>query len=140
MDVIEAGPAYAAVLARLHAVAFPESPWDERSFTALLAQPGMLCLLDERGGFLLLRAVLDEAELLTIGVTTPRQGIGGSLLRQALRAAAWRGVQTIHLEVAVDNTAARALYASLGFAQTGIRKAYYPDGADALTLCLRLEG
>ncbi|GLR66545.1 N-acetyltransferase GCN5 [Acidocella aquatica] len=140
MDVIEAGPAYAAVLARLHAGAFPGDPWDERSFATLLGQPGVVCFVDERGGFLLLRTVLDEAEILTIGVTAPRQGIGGALMRQAIRAAGWQGVRTIHLEVAADNAAARALYASLGFTQTGFRKAYYPDGGDALTLCLKLIG
>jgi ribosomal protein S18 acetylase RimI-like enzyme len=44
------------------------------------------------------------------------------------------------LEVAAENVAARALYAALGFTQTGLRKRYYPDGGDALTLCLRLTG
>lgn len=140
MDVIEAGPAYAAALARLHAAAFPDDPWDERSFAALLGQPGVVCFVDERGGFLLLRVVLDEAEILSVGVTVPRQGVGGALMRQAIRAAGWRGVKRIHLEVAVENAAARALYAALGFMQTGLRKAYYPTGGDALTLCLELAG
>jgi len=100
----------------------------------------MVCFIESRGGFLLLRTVLDEGEIITIGVTAPRQGIGRGLMLQAIGDAARRGIRKIHLEVAQQNTAARALYAALGFAQTGRRKAYYPDGSDALTLCLELEG
>ena len=48
------------------------------------------------------------------------------------------GVKTIHLEVAEDNMAARAFYAAQNFTQTGRRKAYYANGADALTLALDL--
>jgi ribosomal-protein-alanine N-acetyltransferase len=42
------------------------------------------------------------------------------------------------LEVAAQNTAARALYAALGFTETGRRPAYYEDGGDALILALAL--
>jgi ribosomal-protein-alanine N-acetyltransferase len=138
--MIEAGPAYAAALAQMHAVAFPDEPWDEPAFATLLGQLGMVCFIESRGGFLLLRTVLDVGEIITIGVTAPRQGIGRGLMLQAIGDAARRGIRKIHLEVAQQNTAARALYAALGFAQTGRRKAYYPDGSDALTLCLELEG
>lgn len=138
MEIITAGPAYAAVLAQMHALAFPGDLWDQNSFVTLLSQPGMLGCIAPRGGFLLLRVVLDEAEILTIGTTAPRQGIGRALLQAGITEAAQRGVGKIHLEVAAQNTAARALYAGFGFTQAGIRKAYYPDGGDALTLCLDL--
>ncbi len=138
--MIEAGSAYAAALARMHAVAFPCDPWDEQAFATLLGQLGMVCFIDSRGGFVLLRLVLDEGEIITIGVTAPRQGIGRGLMLHALGDAARRGIRKIHLEVAQQNTPARALYAALCFVQTGRRKAYYPDGGDALTLCLELEG
>lgn len=131
-------PAYAPVFAALHAQAFPHEPWDEASFATMLAQPGMLGFLDERGGFLLLRIVLDEAEIITIGVTAPRQGIATALMAQGTAAARAAGVKTIHLEVEEQNAAARALYARLGFILTGRRKAYYANGADALTLALEL--
>ena len=132
-------PAYAPVFAALHAKAFPHEPWDEASFATLLAQPGMHGFLDPRGGFLLLRIVLDEAEIITIGVTAPRQGIATSLMSQGIAAARAAGVAKIHLEVAEDNVAARALYAAQNFAPTGRRKSYYPNGTDALTLALDLR-
>jgi ribosomal-protein-alanine N-acetyltransferase len=42
------------------------------------------------------------------------------------------------LEVAAQNTAARSLYAALGFTEAGRRSAYYEDGGDALLLALKL--
>jgi ribosomal-protein-alanine N-acetyltransferase len=137
--MILAGLAHAPVLAAIHAEAFPEDPWDEASFVTLLSQPGALGLVDERGGFLLLRIVLDEAEILTIGVTARRQGVGVGLMREGLAVAAARGVRVVHLEVAKDNAAARALYARLGFAEVGLRRGYYPNGGDALALRLDIQ-
>ena len=134
--LIEAGIAYAPALAALHAVAFAEDPWDAASFVTLLGQKGVLALIDERGGFLLLRTVLDEAEILTIGVTARRQGIGLGLLREGIARVAAQGVVKMHLEVAAGNVAALRLYELVGFTQTGRRKAYYPDGGDALTMML----
>ena len=134
--LIEAGIAYAPALAALHKVAFAEDPWDAASFAALLGQKGVLALIDERGGFLLLRTVLDEAEILTIGVTARRQGIGLGLMREGIAHVAGHGVVKIHLEVAAGNVAAIRLYERVGFVQTGRRKAYYPDGGDALTMTL----
>jgi ribosomal-protein-alanine N-acetyltransferase len=45
--------------------------------------------------------------------------------------AAARGAAAILLEVATDNTTARALYASAGFVVIGRRPRYYPGGGDA---------
>jgi [ribosomal protein S18]-alanine N-acetyltransferase len=132
-------PTYAPVLAALHAAAFPHEPWDEASFATMLAQPGMHGFLDERGGFLLLRIIMDEAEIITIGVTATRQGIATALMQQGIAAACAAGVKTIHLEVAEDNIPARALYAAQSFNQTGRRKAYYANGTAALTLALDLR-
>jgi ribosomal-protein-alanine N-acetyltransferase len=132
--IVEAGPAYAPVLAALHAQAFPDEPWSAESFSTLLAQPGVVGLLDERGGFLVLRLVLDEAEILTLGVTRKREGIATDLLKAALALLGRREIASLHLEVAAPNVAARALYEKVGFTQTGRRRRYYADGSDALTL------
>jgi [ribosomal protein S18]-alanine N-acetyltransferase len=129
---------FAPVFAMLHAQAFPHEPWDEAAFATMLAQPGMHPFLDERGGFLLLRIILDEAEIITIGVAAPRQGIASALMARGIEAARAVGVTKIHLEVAADNAPARALYAKQGFVQAGRRRAYYANGADALTLTLDL--
>ncbi len=134
--IIEAGPAHAALLAAMHGEVFPHEPWDEAAFLSLLGQPGVLGLVHEQGGFLLLRAVLDEAEILTIGALKKRQGIGGALLREGLRRLTGAGVRTLYLEVATNNAPARALYEKFGFVAAGLRKAYYENGGDALNMRL----
>ena len=53
-----------------------------------------------------------------------RNGVGERLLQEVIRAAE-AGKSTIYLEVAIDNTAAIALYKKAGFEQTGMRKGYY---------------
>jgi ribosomal protein S18 acetylase RimI-like enzyme len=45
-----------------------------------------------------------------------RKGIAAKMLRGVLAAAKARGVQTVNLRVEKDNTAAQALYRSVGFA------------------------
>ena len=99
----------------------------------LLAMPGAFGFLDRRGGLVLARAVAGEGEILTLAVAPHRRraGIGRALLGQALAAVPdmpW------FLEVAAANTAARALYASAGFAPCGLRREYYPGGGDAVVL------
>jgi len=39
------------------------------------------------------------------------------------------GIQAVSLEVRLSNAPARALYASLGFSETGYRKQYYAPNA-----------
>jgi ribosomal-protein-alanine N-acetyltransferase len=137
--LIQASIAHAAVMAALHGAVFPEDPWDETSFAALLSQPGMTGLIDPRGGFLLLRVVADEAEVITIGVVAKRQGIGRDLLNAGLARLRAQDVLAVYLEVAAGNLAARELYKSFGFTQAGLRQKYYINGDDALVLRLSLS-
>lgn len=131
-----------AALADLHARAFTvPRPWTAAEIAALLDSPHVFLLTDPGGrGFALGRAVAGEAEVLTIAVAPEarRQGIGAALLARLAEAAAARGAEVAHLEVAADNAAAIALYAAAGFAATGRRRGYFhaPDGAriDALTM------
>jgi ribosomal-protein-alanine N-acetyltransferase len=131
-----------ARLAGLHATAFP-APWDAAAFEALLDQDGVFALEDP-DGFILLRAVADEAEILTLAVrpTARRRGLGGRLVRDGAAVAATRGATRLFLEVAGDNPAALALYARAGFVEAGRRPGYYarPGGGrqDALILALNL--
>lgn len=123
-------------MAAVHAIAFPDDPWSESSFSRLLGQPGVAGLIDERGGIVMLRCIADEAEILTLGVASPRLGIGLALMQAAIAQAKSQGAATLHLEVAESNTAACALYKQLGFKQTGRRQKYYDNGGDALVLSL----
>lgn len=133
----------AARLAALHAAAFLE-PWDAAAFHALLGQAGVFAV-EAPDGFILMRAVADEAEILTLAVCPQarRRGLGGRLVGEGAVEAAARGAVRLFLEVAADNAPARALYARAGFAEAGRRPGYYarPDGGrqDALLLALNLS-
>ena len=134
------GPAYAAVLAAIHAAAFPNEPWGAAAFQTQLEMHGVVGLLDQRGGLLMLRVTADEAEILTIGVlpNLRRRGLGQGLLRKGIAKAIDLGAASIFLEVDLGNRAAQALYAAAGFSEVGRRKRYYANGADALVLRLDL--
>jgi len=132
----------AARLAALHATAFP-TPWGVAAFEALLDQDGVFAL-EATDGFILMRAVADEAEILTLAVrpAARRQGLAARLLTECATAAAARSATRLFLEVAADNAGALALYGGAGFALAGRRPGYYarPGGGheDALILALNL--
>lgn len=95
----------------------------------------------EPRGFLLAWEVADEAHLIDVIVapTARRQGLGRALLETLLAHARARELRVVLLEVRRDNQPAQRLYARLGFEEVGERKAYYPDGEDALLLRLALR-
>ena len=129
-------------LAALHAAAFPAS-WDAAAFAGLLGQPGVFAEVGQNG-FILIRAVADEAEILTLAVRPEarRRGLGARLVETAADRAAGMGAERLFLEVAEDNAAARGLYAACGFTEAGRRRGYYraPGGGrtDALILARNL--
>jgi len=124
-------------MAALHRRAFDE-PWDAAFITSMMHLPGTIAFIATGDtaalGFVLARAIGGEAEVLTIGVTPEArgQGVGSALLNSALAAAAALGARAMHLEVAIANDAARALYERAGFEHVGRRPRYYADGSDAL--------
>ena len=130
-------------LAALHAEAF-DAPWSASAFASLLGQPGAV-LQAEADGFVLLQVAADEAEILTLAVRSSarRRGTGSRLVVAAGVRASAMGARRLFLEVAEDNAAARALYATLGFEPAGRRRRYYArkDGpaVDALLLVLNLS-
>lgn len=156
-----AGPCEVSLLAELYrqcfaadtSAAFAGTPWSARSLAEVLALPGVFALLavdagaaeETPLGFLLAREVLEEAELLSLGVLPARRrgGCGAALLQAALGEAQRRGAQRLTLEVAADNAAAQALYRAAGFTVAGRRRNYYrtADGAglDAVILARDLE-
>lgn len=123
--------------------------WTRGQCLGVLAMPGVSLTLaevdDEPAGFALARRILDEAELLLLGVAPARRGrgIGGALLRAVIAEAAAMGCAKLHLEVRAGNGAAR-LYADHGFAKTGERPGYYKgvggDLHDAHSYSLMLNG
>ena len=123
-------------LARLHAACFVvPRPWSAEDIADVLASPGVALILRPEG-FAIGRAVVGEAELLTLAVDPARRRRGGGA---ALLAAfeAWardHGAAEAVLEVAERNAAARALYERAGWREAGRRLRTYADGQDALVL------
>jgi ribosomal-protein-alanine N-acetyltransferase len=119
-----------AALATLHANSFPQS-WAGSELAELLSTGGGFCLLVEGTtglqGFVLGRALADEAEILTIAVDPAwrRRGLGAALVEAASSFAHETGARALFLEVAVDNPAGLALYEHLGFERAGFRPGYY---------------
>lgn len=79
-----------------------------------------------------------EGDVQTIAVAPDHRGRGlGRVLMLALvDEARRRGAARLFLEVRADNPVARALYASLGFVEIGVRPRYYKGGIDAITMRL----
>lgn len=130
-----------APLAVLHAACFATA-WDATAIAALLGTPGTFAF-HHPDGFVMARAAGDEAEILTLAVAPDARGrgLGRALLRAAIIRAEEMGARAIFLEVGADNPQALTLYAGLGFAKVGTRKAYYAThsgGSDALVLRLSL--
>ena len=119
-------------MARLHARCFATPrPWTGAEFAAVIADP--LCFtLIESDGFLIGRAVADEAEILTLAVDPEarRRGTGARLVQRFLAEAQNRGAASAFLEVAANNQPAICLYLQAGFGEAGLRRGYYTK-ADA---------
>ena len=77
-----------------------------------------------------------DVEILDVAVLPEhrRQGIARKLLAHVSYDAQMLGCTTASLEVEDGNEGAIALYAELGFAQTGRRRDYYGAGKDALVM------
>lgn len=146
LSVEEVGPAAADLIAALTGKAGGD-PWRADSVSGILALPGTFALIasldGQPSGFILVRVAADESEIINFAVapSARRRGVGRFLLEAALATAGERGAYAIFLEVARDNTAARALYSEKGFEQVGIRTNYYRRGPENYTdaLILRRE-
>ncbi|WP_020398356.1 ribosomal protein S18-alanine N-acetyltransferase [Kordiimonas gwangyangensis] len=129
--------------------AMDERAWTADEFRALIDMPGVFVKIAHEGnnpvGFILYRAVLDEAELITVAVFEGSQGKGVAslLMRQMISHLRYMAVTQIFLEVREDNSRAIKLYEQFGFTETGKRSGYYMTQSgsrfDALCLCLFLN-
>lgn len=108
--------------------------WTRAQLLGVMALPGITLLIAEAGeepaGFALTRSVMDEAELLLLGVVPEhrRHGIGSLLVEAVVGDCAVHGVATLHLEVRSNNPAI-LFYSQHDFAKCGERRNYY-KGAD----------
>ena len=131
----------APALSLVHAAAF-DTPWSARSLAGFMSDAGAITLMagEPPQGFILIRAMAGEAEVLTLAVdpAARRKGIARTLVEAAALAAREAGAASLFLEVAADNFAALSLYRGCGFGEVGRRAGYYRRGEgpamDALVL------
>lgn len=120
-------------IANLHKLCFPHKPWSADDF-ADLKKSGCE-IIASQNGFIVYRTILDEAEIITIGVHPDARntGIASAMLGIVEGELKKSGIKSIFLEVAENNAPARRLYESNGYKQIGIRTKYY-DGIDAIMM------
>lgn len=121
--------------------------WTAAQCLSLLATPGTSLLLARADnsivGFALTRWIIDEEELLMIGVNPKmqRSGIATDLITHLIRRAKAFKRERIFLEVRANNSALQ-FYKLMGFQACGTRKNYYKgaNGSrfDATTMNLNL--
>ena len=117
-----------SALAALETCCFAD-PWSEAALREELQNPHARFLVAMDGetvvGYLGCHHVVDEAFIANVAVSPEhrRRGIGRLLVEAAKADAA--ALFRLTLEVRVSNTAAIALYRSLGFTQDGIRPRFY---------------
>jgi [ribosomal protein S18]-alanine N-acetyltransferase len=127
---------------------FGEEAWSRQMMVGELGQQpdSRYYLVAEEDGQIVAYAGLlaagAQGDVLTIAVATARwgEGIGSALLERLLTEADRRGCTEVFLEVRADNARAQRLYRRRGFADVGIRRAYYqPSGTDAIVMRLDLQ-
>lgn len=128
-------------------VAVQAYPWTRGNFSDALSHQYVCCVDQDAAGihcYAILMPVLDEAELLTIGVATQQQrkGYGRAMLLEIMHIAHTKSLQRVYLEVRHSNAAAIALYRSVGFVEIGLRRGYYRTALgseDALVMACKLS-
>ncbi len=123
-------------------------PWSEGVFRDCI-RVGYLCRVIDVGGTVggygIMSYGAGEAHILNVCIREDLRGhgLGRKLMHFLLDRARVAQMQDVFLEVRPSNPTAIALYVSLGFAQIGIRKAYYQATGgreDALVYKLVLAG
>ena len=112
-------------------------PWSLQQFVQELENPVASLLVcevkNEIVGYICYWIIVDEMQILNLA-TAPqyrRKGVAAQLLARAFSC---EQLSSAWLEVRAANRAAIALYQRYGFKQSGIRKAYYRDGEDAIVM------
>ncbi len=120
-------------VADLHKLCFPHKPWGVDDFRDL-KKSGCEIVASENA-FIVWRTVLDESEIITIGVHPDMRGAGIAIAMLGIMESEVKktGAKKIFLEVSAENLPAINLYKKCGFIQNGLRPKYY-DGVDAILM------
>lgn len=135
IDVKEVDAGASDTLADIHGRCF-SYPWNAETFQTFLKNSVHRAYIahtpdagDVPVGFVLVRTIARESEILSIAVNSEQRGRGvaSGLLYRICETLKSERVGKIFLEVGRENNAAIALYQKLGFAPVGDRKAYYQN-------------
>jgi ribosomal-protein-alanine N-acetyltransferase len=134
------------------AASLPNAPqWPESAYLTALdpaSTPRRIALVaagpqtENLQGFAIAGIFPPQAELETIAIApaSQRRGLGRRLFHALAAQLVAAGATEILLEVRASNVAAFAFYRSLGFTQTGLRRAYYKNPVeDAVLMELALR-
>ena len=141
--------------AALEARCFPSS-WTEEQFSEAWKQSWFAGYGLFQGarliGYIVLSILAEEVEVLNIALLPEFRGQhlskklmafalsdtlnGNHCYRKGLDSQGWKNV---FLEVRIGNVPAKALYASLGFIEIGVRRHYYSNGEDAIIMALNAD-
>ena len=118
-------------------------PWTWESMVFEISHPLSVSVVEWRDGkvvaFAVGRVIADEAEVMKIATLEKyrRQGIARLMMTELLDKMRAKGALTCYLEAASKNSAAIALYKSIGFEEVYVRELYYGDD-DAVAMRLTL--
>ncbi len=130
----EPGLSGADLVASLHLESFPADTgerWGAHDIWQVMRMPGIFCVIARRGdkplGYALALVIVDECELLSLGVieSARRTGVARALVQYLKHECVIWPVQRLFLEVREDNDAAMLMYESEGFRIIGRRINYY---------------
>jgi len=122
-------------------------PWQRKHFADSLAsgyQAQILLAGEQLLGYFVAMQGFEEVHLLNLVVAPghQKQGLARVMLDALTLWARGQGAQCVWLEVRAGNARARQVYASCGFRQAGLRRAYYPaqqgQREDAIVMSLPL--
>ncbi len=120
------------------------TPWSRSMFAGELAKPSSISLGtfdpaddDRLIGYLIISRYVDAWHVMNVAVADPyrRRHVATMMLEDLFRLTGDDEQRGYTLEVRVSNDSAIALYESLGFQATGVRRGYYTDNReDALVM------
>jgi ribosomal-protein-alanine N-acetyltransferase len=116
--------------------------WSVKSLEQLNKRGELGWVIEEKekiAGFLVVRAVVAEAEILNLCIAPERRrsGLAEALLTEAIAELLRARVDRLFLEVRESNTAAIAFYEKHAFRKTGRRPGYYRNPDEAAILMMK---